>query len=139
MTYGVLASETSASAIQDGHVDPEVFAQHCFEWSFGVAKIEACVDLSPPRVDLTLYILGAKVAQATIDRDHPCVTLGGSIDGFKAVAKICLKFDKPVKIVIDAELCAPLVPCKKWHVEIPLPLAVEAEEQTSLMWGGDFD
>ncbi|MFY9808454.1 MAG: hypothetical protein WAK86_14450, partial [Pseudonocardiaceae bacterium] len=103
-------------------------------WGIGPFKIEACVDLSVPDVSISAYLLGVKIGECKFGAGN-CCNVGGSVDGFKAVAKICLNTN-PLRIAIDAELCAPFAGCKKYHVEIPIPLAEEVGEESAagLIW-----
>jgi len=119
MTFGIVPEEKRATDLREGELDPKILDRHCVSWEVGLLRFDVCVDLSVPEADVSVYLLGAQIAWVRLDRDHLSAHVGGSVGSVKAVADICLELD-PVKVVIDAELCVPLAPCKKYHIEIPL-------------------
>lgn len=66
------------------------------------------------QVDLTLQTpLGnVSLGHAQLDPQHPSITLGGSVAGFKA--EVTLSFDfSTLELTGTATVCAPFVGCKK--------------------------
>ncbi len=55
MAFGALAQETHAIDMPDGHLDPQILAQHCISWGVGPFTLNACVDLSVPEADVSVY------------------------------------------------------------------------------------
>lgn len=119
MTFGIVAAEKRAADLREGELDSRILDQHCISWGVGLLRYDACVDLSVPEADVSVYLAGVKIAKVTLNRDQLSVDVGGSVDGLKAVGKIRLELD-PLLVVIDTELCVPVLRCKKYHVEIPL-------------------
>lgn len=122
---------------REGALDPRILDQHCVSWEYAPLKVETCVDLSELEADVSVYLLDMKIGEATLTKENLCVDLGGGAGLFKAKVEICLTLEKPLKIIIDAELCVPLEGCKKYHHEFQLSEGVQLEEQTSLIWGGN--
>lgn len=134
MAFGTLSENVRATDLQEGQLDPRVLAAPCVSWGVGPFRIEACLDLSIPEASISAYLLGVKIAECRIGSEN-CCKVGGSVGGFRAVATVCLKTN-PLRITIDAQVCAPLVGCKKYHAEIPIPLAEDVEEDApgGAMW-----
>jgi hypothetical protein len=134
MDFGLLSEDVAVTALADGSLHPDVLAHHCVDWSVGPLRVHACVDLSKPEADITVYLLGVKIAQAKLDRGRLCANLGGSVDGFKAKAKVCLALN-PIRITVDAEICVPILGCKKYHHEFHLSHHQAMDEaETTTMW-----
>jgi len=102
---------TGLAHIKEGHLDEAVFSQHCIDWSWSALRIKACIDISVPRVSVEVYLVGVLIGQCTLDPQHSECKLGGSVDGFKA--EVGLKIVNNCSLVITAEVCAPIVGCKK--------------------------
>jgi hypothetical protein len=133
MGIGILSEDTNVTDLGEGQVDPKILAHHCVDWSVGPLRVHACIDLSVPEADVTVYLLGVRIGQARLDRSHLCTTLGGSVHSFKAKVKLCLALN-PLRIIIDAELCLPILGCKKFHKEIHLSAAQELESGVGAVW-----
>lgn len=133
MDIGVLSEDASVTDLREGQLDPSALAQHCVSWGVGPLKIEACINLSVPEADVTIHLAGVKIAEARLDRGHLCANLGGSVGGFKAKVKVCLALN-PLRINVDAELCVPIVGCKKYHHEFHLSPHQEMEGTAAIMW-----
>ncbi|HKR52163.1 MAG TPA: hypothetical protein VJT72_21795 [Pseudonocardiaceae bacterium] len=119
MTFGIVAAEKRAADLREGELDPRILDQHCISWGVGLLRYDACVDLSVLEADVSVYLAGVKIAKVVLNHEQLSVDVGGSVDGLKAVGKIRLELD-PLLVVIDTELCVPVLRCKKYHVEIPL-------------------
>jgi hypothetical protein len=136
MAFDSSNENASASDLQKGQLDPRSLASHHASWGIGPLKIEAIVDLSVPNAATTAYLFGQKIGECELDAGN-CCNIGGSVGEAKAEAKICLNTN-PLRIVIDAKLRATISGSKKYHVEIPIPLAEveegEEEQAGSLKW-----
>lgn len=73
----------------------------CYAFSGDTVKVSAV--LSTPLGDIEL-------GSAVIDTNNPKITLGGSIDGFKAEASFAFDF-KSLNLEICGKACAPFVGC----------------------------
>lgn len=106
---------TGLGHIAEHQIDPAVLSQHCVSWSVWVLSIRACIDVSVPSASVEVYLMGGKLGQCILNPGHSKCKIGGSIDGFRAQADLeivgnCLK--------VEAEVCAPIVGCKKWQHDI---------------------
>ena len=64
--------------------------------------------------------VGSKVlASGELTRSDPTVTVGGSIDSFKAKATVSMDFLTAV-LTAEGEVCVPVIGCKKGKVSIRL-------------------
>jgi len=87
--------------------------------TIGPIKIDYSWSLNPPEFDFTAYLLGVQIGSGTINAQNPSITVGGSVDGFKAEAKVTLGMN-PLQIVIVLTICAPFVGCYSKTITIPL-------------------
>lgn len=117
------------TAVHDGETrrlyDPQdlasveaVMFQKCVSWSIGPLTISGCIDTGVPSASVTVTLLGATLASCTLSPSNPGCVIGGSVDGFKAEVTLTLQQD-PWALVVEGELCAPLVGCKSFSVKIP--------------------
>ena len=79
----------------------------------------------PATVKIEVTLLGVEIAGCDLNLSNPSCTVGGSIDGFTAQATLTLE-QNPLRLDIDAKLCAPFAGCKSWHTTIPLAMAEDA-------------
>lgn len=75
------------------------------DWSFGADGVHVRVVLETPVGSITII-------DTTLNASNPSITLGGSIDSFKAEATITFDFSK-LELTGTGEICAPFVGCKK--------------------------
>ena len=92
-----------------------VFNQHCVDWSVSVLTIKACIDVSVPSASVEVYLAGHKIGACTLSPQHPNCTIGGSFAGFKAEVTLAISNNC---LNVEAELCAPIVGCKKWNHDL---------------------
>ena len=82
--------------------------------SIGVASLKGCYAFSGDTIKVSAVLstpLGdVDLGSATLDIKNPKLTLGGSIDGFKAEASFAFNFDTKV-LEICGKACAPFVGC----------------------------
>ncbi len=70
--------------------------------TFGPLTINYNVDLSIPQVQITVLLYGVVIGQATINKAHPTVQLGGSIGIAKAEVDLTLNGNE-IDYKIDVE------------------------------------
>lgn len=90
--------------------------------AFGVALVlDYSVSLSGINIQIVLKTpVGSKVlVNVELTPSKPSITVGGSIDGFKAKATVSFDFGTKV-LSAEGEVCAPLVGCKKGKVSVHL-------------------
>ncbi len=82
--------------------------------AFAGCKLDACYEIHNNAADvqaiLKTPIGDVSLGKATLDWQHPKVTLGGGIDSFKAEVTIELLRD-PIRIKVCGKVCAPFVGC----------------------------
>ncbi|GGA06743.1 MAG: hypothetical protein COW16_10195 [Sphingomonadales bacterium CG12_big_fil_rev_8_21_14_0_65_65_10] len=79
-------------------------------WSFGADGVHVQVVLETPVGSVTII-------DTTLNASKPSITLGGSIDSFKAEATITFDFSN-LELSGTGEVCAPIVGCKKGSFSI---------------------
>lgn len=89
-------------------------SSHCISF-FSV--IELCLEFENNNILVSLKILGVTVASATINPAHPCVQLGGKIDGVKAQLDLCFNFSS-MCLEIKGEACLPFAGCKSFSKNV---------------------
>ena len=104
---------TGLAHIKDEQAHESLFNQVCNSFSIGPLKIDYCVDLAIPQVTFSVFLAGIKIGGGTINPQHPCVTVGGGVAGFKAEATLCVDPAKK-QVTYEIEICAPFVGCKKY-------------------------
>lgn len=102
---------TGLAHIKDDQIHESVLNNICNSFSVSELKIDYCVDLAIPQVTFTVFLKGIKIGEGTINPQHPCVTIGGGVFGFKAEVTICLDPAKK-QVTYEIELCVPFLPCK---------------------------
>ncbi|HYO75356.1 MAG TPA: hypothetical protein VE010_02740 [Thermoanaerobaculia bacterium] len=103
---------TGLAHIKEGRVNDAMLATHCIDWNWWVLRIEACVDITEPSVDLHVYVLGVQIGSCVLNpRESEC-KIGGGVDGFKA--EVELKLVDNCRLVVVAEVCAAGY-CKKFE------------------------
>ncbi len=107
----IAQTPTNLAHLKEHEVEAAVFSQHCINWSVYVLSIRACIDVSVPSASVEVDILGSSIGKCVLDPAHPICTIGGSIAGFKAEVTLDIKGDC---LAVQAEVCAPIVGCKKW-------------------------
>lgn len=82
--------------------------------TIGVASLEGCYAFSGDTIKVSAVLktpLGnVELGSAVLDIKNPKITLGGSIDGFKAEASFAFDFNK-LTLEICGKACAPFVGC----------------------------
>lgn len=101
--------------IEDNHLHPSVFDNHCIDWSVGPVSISACIDVSVPSASVNVKIFGTSIGKCVLSPEHQDCTIGGSVAGFKAEAKFTFKGNC---LVVELEVCAPIVGCKSYKHEL---------------------
>ena len=94
----------------------------------GICFGPLCVSFSfqpPASIKIDVTLLGVQLASCDLNLSNPDCTIGGSVDGFKAQVSLGL-LTNPLRLSINAELCAPIVGCKTWRTTIPLAVAENA-------------
>jgi hypothetical protein len=109
----ITASKNNLSNVQEGQLDAKTFQQFCNSFSISALTIKYCIDLSVPEITIEIYLLGVKIGGGTINTNNPSITVGGSVDGFKAQATIAADFSKD-QLSYKVTLCAPIVGCKDY-------------------------
>ena len=79
-------------------------------YSFSINDLHADVTLVTP-------VGSVRIINADLTPSNPSITLGGSIDGFKAEASVSFDFSS-MNLTASGEVCAPLVGCKRGSVVI---------------------
>jgi hypothetical protein len=108
---------TSAAQLPDDYLSEEMLQSTGFKFKFWFLTVEGSVDLKVPSIDLRATIMGRQVAKLHLDPKNPKGKIGGSVLGFKALAQLEMRTN-PVRLIVDAELCAPGGKCQKYHKEI---------------------
>lgn len=91
--------------------------------SFSGASIQVCYGISGNSVQvkavLSTPVGDITLGSATLDAQHPTITLGGGAFGFKA--EVTISFDvSTLTLNITASVCAPFVGCKSGSTSIKL-------------------
>jgi hypothetical protein len=81
--------------------------------------------IPPATVKIDVTLLSVEIASCDLNFSNPSCTVGGSIDGFTAQATLELE-QNPLRLVIEAKVCAPMTGCKSWSLTIPLAMAEDA-------------
>lgn len=108
-----MAEATGLKHIADTQLHESAFNNFCNSLTIGPVKVNYCIDLTIPQVTFQVYLAGIQIGSGTIDPQHPCVTIGGSVAGFKAEVTLCVDPAKK-QVTYEIEVCAPIVGCKKW-------------------------
>lgn len=82
------------SHIADDQVSEAALQTFCNTVHIGPLKIAYCLDLTVPEVTVKVYLLDQLIGGATLNKDHPSVTIGGGVLGQKAEVKLTAEFDK---------------------------------------------
>lgn len=106
---------TNLKHIQDGYINPDVFSQHCIDWSVGPVTISACIDTSEPSASVNVKVLGTSIGKCVLSPSHQDCKIGGSVAGFKVEASFELKNNC---LTVALEICAPFAGCKKYEHEL---------------------
>jgi hypothetical protein len=82
--------------------------------TIGIASLEGCYAFSGDTIKVSAVLktpLGnVELGSAILDTKNPKITLGGSIDGFKAEASFAFDFNKLI-LEICGKACAPFAGC----------------------------
>src|ERR1700682_1800851 len=78
------AKSNALDHVKEGQLHESALQQFCNSFSVGPVKLDYCVDLSVPQVSFEIYVAGVRIGGGIINPQHPSVTIGGSVDGFKA-------------------------------------------------------
>ncbi len=82
--------------------------------TIGVASIEGCYAFSGDTIKVSAVLktpLGnIELGSAILDTKNPKITIGGSIDGFKAEASFAFDFNQ-LALKICGKVCAPFAGC----------------------------
>jgi hypothetical protein len=85
--------------------------------------IEICYQVAHNAIDITVYLttpIGKiLIGHIHLDPQHPSVTIGGGVDGFKAEVTATFDFGTHV-LKLCGKACAPFVGCKSGCTEIHL-------------------
>ena len=108
-------SPTGLDHIEDGYINPDVFAQHCIDWSVGPVVVSACIDTTVPSASVNVKVLGTSIGKCVLSPTHQDCKIGGSVAGFKVEASFALKNNC---LTIELEVCAPFMGCKKYNHEL---------------------
>lgn len=79
-------------------------------YSFGPLSLQINIVLETPVGNVTLF-------SGALNPTTPTITIGGSIDYFKAEATVSFDFSTKV-LTASGEVCAPIVGCKSGSVSI---------------------
>lgn len=104
--------EVQFDVVNLAHIKENSFDARTLEFfdnsiSFGPVRIEYQLDLSVPQITFSVYLLGTRIGGGTINPTNPSLTVGGSIDGFKAEVKLTADFAGR-KVTYDIALETPL-------------------------------
>lgn len=108
-----MAEATGLKHIQDNQIHESALQTFCNSISIGPVKVDYCLDLSVPQLTFQVFLAGVQIGSGTINPQNPCVTIGGSVAGFKAEVTLCIDPSKQ-QVTYEIEVCAPIVGCKKW-------------------------
>ncbi len=78
--------------IKDGHFNVAALQFFDNSISVGPIRIDYQLDLTVPQITFSVYLAGVRIGGGTINPTNPSVTVGGSVDGFKAEATITADF-----------------------------------------------
>lgn len=109
----IAASKNNLAHLKEGQLDEKTFQQFCNSFSISALTIKYCIDLSVPEITVEIYLLGVKIGGGTINKNNPSITIGGSVDGFKAEVTLTADFNKD-QLLYKVTLCAPFVGCKDY-------------------------
>jgi hypothetical protein len=107
------AKKDALAHVQDGQLDASALQQFCNSFSVGPVTIKYCVDLTVPQITVEIYLAGVRIGGATINPQHPSVTIGGSVAGFKVEVTLTADFSKR-QLTYNITLCAPIIGCKTY-------------------------
>lgn len=107
------ANDTALQHIQEGQLDASALEQFCNSFSVGPVRINYCVDLGIPQITVELYLAGVRIGGGTINPQHPTITVGGSVAGFKVEATLSADFNAR-QITYSITVCAPIFGCKTY-------------------------
>jgi hypothetical protein len=111
---------TGLASIQEGQIPPEALQQTCHTLDVGPLTIELCFDPTARTVTVTVTLFGTVILRRVLDATNPTVTVGGSVDSFKAQVTVTLDLGRGV-VSISGEFCAPLVGCTDLGpIDVPL-------------------
>jgi hypothetical protein len=100
--------------IEENRIDPTTLDQFCNSVTIGPVKINYCIDLTVPQITFEIYLAGVRIGGGTINTSNPTVTLGGSVDGFKA--ELTLTADFPgKKVTYKLTVCVPFFGCTTYE------------------------
>lgn len=104
---------TGLRHIEEGRLPESALQQMCTNFGVGPLSIQVCVDLSNLTATASVSLLGVNLGTVVLTPNNSSVTLGGSVDGFKAEVTIQVDFGTGA-VAVTAELCAPFVGCKDY-------------------------
>lgn len=78
--------------IKEGHFHASALEFFDNSISVGPIRIDYQLDLSVPQITFSVYLASVRIGGGTINPTNPSVTVGGSVDGFKAEATIAADF-----------------------------------------------
>jgi hypothetical protein len=101
-------AQVTLAHIKEGHIDAAALAFWSNSIEIGPIRIEYSLDLSVPQIAFSVYLSGTRIGGGTINPTNPSVTVGGSVDGFKAEAKITADFAAK-KATYDIDVIVPII------------------------------
>lgn len=82
-------------------------------WGAGPLVLEYTIDLPGLTAKGRVLLSGMEIGSFELRPDEQRITIGGSVDGFKAELTITLNFD-PFRMTVKGELAAPFVDSAKY-------------------------
>jgi len=110
----ISAAKSDALAhVQEGQLHESALQQFCNSFSVGPVKVNYCLDLSIPQITVEVFVAGVRIGGGTINPQHPTVTIGGSVAGFKAEVTLTADFSKR-QLTYKITVCVPILGCKNY-------------------------
>jgi hypothetical protein len=111
----ITAAKISAlEHVPEGQLHDSALQLFCNSFSVASVRLDYCLDLSVPQVSFEIYISGVRSGGGVINPQHPTITIGGSVSGFKAEVTLTADFEAR-QLAYNITVCLPIVGCTNYQ------------------------